>query len=222
MPSCSWDRSLAVTTDIVIFTIRDRRLALLLVKRTEAPFQGEWALPGGFVGPDEGLKACATRALDEQTGMSGVYLEQLYTFGDPGRDPLQRVISIAYYALVPSDRLALRAPAEPQAVGWFALEQLPPLAFDHCEIVALAHHRLVSKLTYSTIAFQFMGEKFTLSELQAVHEIILAQRVDKRNFRKWALALEQIEPTGEERRDGKHRPAQLYRLKFPGRVEIIR
>jgi 8-oxo-dGTP diphosphatase len=212
----------AVTTDIVIFTIREEQLKLLLIKRGGAPFKGKWALPGGFVGPDEDLEESAMRELEEETGVSGVYLEQLYTFGKPNRDPRERVITVAYYALIPSDRLQLRAATDAEAVGWFAMDDLPPLAFDHKEIVAMAHKRLVAKLDYSTIAFQFMPEKFTLSELQSVYEIILGAPLDKRNFRKWVLALEQIKETGEERREGPHRPAMLYRVKHPGRVEIIK
>jgi 8-oxo-dGTP diphosphatase len=212
----------AVTVDVVIFTIRDRQLKLLLVRRAGEPYRGRWALPGGFVRLEEGLDEAARRELEEETGVSGVYLEQLYTFGSVDRDPRERVITVAYYALVPSDKLQLRAATDAEAVGWFGLDELPDLAFDHAEIVAMAHQRLAAKLDYSTIAFQFMPELFTLSELQEVYETILRQEMDKRNFRKWILALEQIEETEEERRGGIHRPARLYRVKHPGKVEIIK
>jgi len=212
----------AVTVDIVIFTIRDARLKLLLIRRAGEPYRGKWALPGGFIHLDEDLDASARRELEEETGVSGVYLEQLYTFGAPQRDPRERVITVAYYALIPSDRLQLRAATDAEAVGWFGMDELPALAFDHTDIIAMAHERLVAKLDYSTIAFQFMGGDFTLSELQSVYEMILREALDKRNFRKWALALEQIEETGRERRDGAHRPAKLYRLKEPGTVAIIK
>lgn len=212
----------AVTVDVVIFTIRDRQLKLLLVKRAGEPYRGKWALPGGFVHLEESLDAGASRELEEETGVSGVFLEQLYTFGKPGRDPRERVITVAYYALVPSDKLQIRAATDAEAVGWFGMDELPELAFDHAEIVAMAHQRLVAKLDYSTIAYQFMPELFTLSELQEVYEIILRQEMDKRNFRKWVLALEQIEETEEERRGGIHRPARLYRVKHPGKVAIIK
>lgn len=212
----------AVTVDIVIFTIRDARLKLLLIRRAGEPYRGKWALPGGFIHLDEALDASARRELEEETGVSGVYLEQLYTFGAPQRDPRERVITVAYYALIPSDKLQLRAATDADAVGWFGMDELPALAFDHTDIIAMAHERLVAKLDYSTIAFQFMGGDFTLSELQSVYEIILREELDKRNFRKWALALEQIEETGRERRDGAHRPAKLYRLKEPGTVAIIK
>ena len=213
---------LAVTTDVVILTIRDGTLKLLLVRRGTDPFKGLWSLPGGFVSDDEDLDASAMRKLEEETGVAGVYLEQLYTFGTPRRDPRERVISVAYYALVPSERLQLRTAADAEGVGWFALDELPELAFDHTEMVDVAHQRLAAKLHYSTIAFQFMTEKFTLSELQQVYEIILNQAMDKRNFRKRILALDQIEGTSEERRTGNHRPARLYRIKNPGEVRIIK
>ncbi len=212
----------AVTTDVVVFTIRDRRLKLLLIERGGEPFRGMWALPGGFLDIDEDLEACAKRELEEETGVSGVYLEQLYTFGQPDRDPRERVISIAYYALVPSDRLQVKAASDASDAKWFALDEMPELAFDHNQIIKQAHGRLVAKLDYSTIAFQFMAETFTLSELQAVYQTLLDEELDKRNFRKWILALEQVEETGELRRTGNHRPARMYRLKNPDQVEIIK
>lgn len=212
----------AVTTDVVIFTVRDEQLQLLLIKRRDKPFKGKWALPGGFVQIDEDLESGAMRELQEETGVSGIYLEQLYTFGAVQRDPRERVITVAYYALVPSGKLVLRAASDADAVGWFAMEDLPGLAFDHADIVGLAHQRLVAKLDYSTIAFQFMPREFTLKELQDVYETILQQEIDKRNFRKSILALGGIIDTGREKRDGPHRPARLYRLKHPGKVEFIK
>ena len=212
----------AVTTDIVIFSIRDNQLKLLLIMRGGDPFKGKWALPGGFVNLAESLEEGARRELQEETGVSGVYLEQLYTFGKPDRDPRERVITVAYYALIPSDQVSLCASTDAEAVGWFNMDDLPPLAFDHEQIVAMAHERLVAKLDYSTIAFQFMGTEFTLSELQDVYEIILQEEIDKRNFRKWILAMERIEETGNVRREGAHRPAKLYRVKDPEKVEIIK
>lgn len=209
----------AVTTNVVIFTLLEEQLRLLLVKRPREPFMGYWALPGGFIDLGEDLEASAIRALERETGVTGVYLEQLYTFGRPDRDPRERVITVAYYALVPSDRVRLR---EDDSVGWFAVESMPKLALDHEEIVRCAMQRLSAKVDYSTIAFQFMPDEFTLSELQAVYETILRERLDKRNFRKWVMALKRIEETGAERRDGSHRPAKLYRARHPDRVEIIR
>ena len=212
----------AVTTDVVIFTIRAEQLKVLLIKRALAPFQGEWALPGGFVHLDEGLDDGARRELEEETGVTGVFLEQLYTFGDPDRDPRERVITVAYYALIPSDRIELRAASDAEGVSWFGMDEIPPLAFDHGNILQVAYERLSAKLDYSTIAFQFMPESFTLTELQQVYELILGEPIDKRNFRKKVLALMLIEETGEEKREGPHRPAKLYRVIDRDRVDVIK
>ncbi len=210
----------AVATDVVMFTVRDERLELLLIKRANDPFRGIWALPGGFLDIDEDLEACARRELEEETGLSGLYMEQLYTFSDPGRDPRERVISVTYLSLVSSNRLELRAASDAADAAWFPIDQLPELAFDHGRIVALAHERLLAKLEYSTIAFQLMPYTFTLSELQSVYEILRGERLDKRNFRKWIQALDLIEQTGELRRSGQHRPARVYRAKNRGEGEI--
>lgn len=212
----------AVTTDIAVFTIRDDALALLLIRRGREPFAGAWALPGGFLDIDEDLDTCAARELAEETGVEGVYLEQLYTFGAVGRDPRERVVSVAYIALAAADGLRIQAGDDAADARWFRLDALPQLAFDHADIIAAAHRRLVAKLDYSTIAFQLLPETFTLGELQRVYEILVDAEMDKRNFRKWALALEQIEATGETRRRGKHRPARLYRLTDRERVTYLK
>ena len=212
----------AVTTDVVLFTIRDETLQLLLIRRGRPPFQDCWALPGGFLDIDEDLDRCAARELAEETGVSARYLEQLYTFGAVGRDPRERVISVAYFALVPSEQLTLAAGDDATDARWFAVSELPTLAFDHAEIIRFAQQRLVAKLDYSTIAFQFLPETFTLGELQRVYEILVDVEIDKRNFRKWALALQQIEETGELRRRGNHRPARVYRLTERGRIAYLK
>ena len=172
----------------------------------------------------EDLDSCAARELTEETGIEGVFLEQLYTFGATQRDPRERVISVAYYALIPEHALSAppRAATDAADVDWFEFEKLPSLAFDHAEIISMAHERLVAKLDYSTIAFQFMNDTFTLSELQCVYETLLNHSLDKRNFRKRILSLDLIEETGKLRRNGKHRPAREYHVKHPERVEIIK
>ena len=213
----------AVTTDVVLFTIKNEQLQILLINRAAKPFQMTWALPGGFLELDETLEACAMRELEEETGISGVYLEQLYTFGNPGRDPRERVISVAYYALAPYHKgLDPKAASDARDVSWHPINSLPELAFDHAEIIKLAHQRLVSKLDYSTIAFQFLHQVFTLSELQSVFEIILNDQLDKRNFRKRILAMDLLEATGEFASNGHHRPARTYRPKDPKRVVMLK
>lgn len=212
----------AVTTDVVLFTIEDAALKVLLVQRDSPPFAGCWALPGGFVDIDEDLQTGALRELAEETGVTGVFLEQLYTFGAPRRDPRERIITVAYYALVPVNRLHVRAGSDARAVAWFPCTVLPDLAFDHRDIVAMAQQRLAAKLQYSTIALQFMPECFTLGELQQVYEIIQGEPLDKRNFRKRVFAYDCLADTGRVRRPGNHRPARLYRVKSPGEVRIVR
>jgi 8-oxo-dGTP diphosphatase len=212
----------AVTTDIVVFTIRHESLKALLIKRADDPYLGSWALPGGFVEIGEDLADAAERELAEETGVTGVFLEQLYTFGKPDRDPRERVISVAYYALIPSDRIQIRAATDAEAVGWFGLDEIPSLAFDHQTIFNMALQRLRAKLDYSTIALQFMPQEFTLTELQSVYELILGEPIDKRNFRKRILALDAIQETGRERREGAHRPAKLYRAINRKTVQIIK
>jgi len=208
----------AVTTDIVVFTIRDEQLRLLLIKRKLVPFKGQWALPGGFVALDEDIDQCAERELAEETGVKNVYLEQLRTYGELKRDPRERVITIAYFALIASEKIRIQADTDAAAVDWFDIGDLPKLAFDHAAIVKDALQRLQSKLDYSTIAFQFLSKEFTLSELQKIYEIIRGEKVDKRNFRKWALSLNGIEETGEMNSAGAHRPAKLYSLRNHKRV----
>lgn len=212
----------ALTTDIALFTIREEKLAILLIRRRAEPFQGCWALPGGFVDPEECLEDCAMRELAEETGITGVYLEQLYTFGKPDRDPRERIISVAYYALAPCEVLSPVAGSDAAEVGWFNLDDLPPLAFDHYDILHLAQQRLRAKLDYSTVAFGLMAETFTLSELQKVYETIRGEALDKRNFRKHMLTLDILTETGTSRRVGNHRPAKLYRVAHPGAVHYIR
>jgi len=213
----------ALTTDVVVFTLREQQLQLLLIRRANPPHAGMWALPGGFLDMGEDLERCAQRELEEETGVSGVYLEQLYSFGKPDRDPRGRVISVAYFALVPEHRLpAPRAASDAAEVAWFPVSKLPPLAFDHGDIIAMAQQRLVAKLAYSSIALQFLAETFTLGELQQVYEIVQGESLDKRNFRKRILALDLIEETGQLRRTGRHRPAREYRIKHPQRMEIIK
>ena len=202
-----------VTVDIVIFTIRDAELQVLLVRRGIPPFEGRWAIPGGFVLPNESLDDAARRELQEETGVEDVFLEQLYTFGDPERDPRGRVITVAYYALVSPDRAPPLAGSDAAEARWWPAAHTPaPLAFDHDAIVATALERLRGKLTYTAIGFELLPKKFTLSELQHLYELVLERELDKRNFRKRVLAMDLLIETDEVQQDVAHRAARLYRF----------
>jgi 8-oxo-dGTP diphosphatase len=212
----------AVTTDIVLFTICSNALSVLLIQRKNPPFQAMWALPGGFLDIEEDLESCAKRELKEETGIKGIYLEQLGTFGAPLRDPRERIISVTYFALSPSDHLSPKAASDAAKTAWFPINSLPELAFDHAEIINQARKRLIAKLGYTTIAFQMLPTTFTLSQLQSLYEVILNESLDKRNFRKGILARNIIRETGEYSRQGNHRPAKTYQVINPTQVEILK
>lgn len=203
--------SVRVTVDIVIFTVRDNSLQVLLVKRGVPPFQGHYAIPGGFLRGGESLQEAALRELYEETSVRNVFLEQLYTFGDPKRDPRGRVVTVSYYALIASDKLSLLAGADAAEAQWFSVDKLPPLAFDHKAIFDCALERLRNKLEYTTVGFQLLPEKFTLGQLQAIYEAILAKRLDKRNFRRKIALLGILKPLREWQHTGR-KPAQLFRF----------
>jgi 8-oxo-dGTP diphosphatase len=202
-----------VAVDLVIFTVREGALQVLLVERGVPPFRGRWALPGGFVLEGETLEAAARRELREETGLRDVYLEQLYTFGDPGRDPRGRTIAVAYYALTPPTEP--RASTDAAKAAWHPAARTPPLAFDHDAILKTGLERLRAKLGYSTVGFELLPKQFTLSELQRLYEAILERPLDKRNFRKKILSLDLLRPEGRTRAAGAHRPAALYSFALP-------
>jgi 8-oxo-dGTP diphosphatase len=204
-------QKIRVTVDIVILTIAGERLKVLLVKRGIAPFQGHYALPGGFVHQSESLEDAARRELSEETGTRNVYLEQLYSFGDPDRDPRGRVLTVAYYALVPAGGSPLKAGSDAAEADWFPVAELPKLAFDHRQIIEYAIERIRNKLEYTTVGFELLPEKFTLSALQRLYEIILDKELDKRNFRRKIDALGLLKPLKEMQATGR-RPAQLFRF----------
>ena len=227
-----------IAVDVVLFTIRDGLLKLLLVKRRLTPYRGAWALPGGIVGPEESVDQAALRELQEKTAIDNIYLEQLYTFGEPNRDPRGRVITVAYYALVNWQQFQLktrqrgasaleRLEREPQLAGravsdvdWFPVKRLPELAFDHRRIVDYALERLRNKINYTTVGFQLLGKEFTLTELQRSYEVILGQRLDKRNFRRKMLQLGILRGTREFKVNGRARPARLYTFTEPKVVKL--
>lgn len=202
----------ALTTDCVVFGFDDAELKVLLIERGQAPFKGAWALPGGFVKLDETLEQAARRELYEETGLSNVFLEQLYTFGAVHRDPRERVVSVAYYALVKSSGHEARAATDAANARWFPISEIPKLAFDHAEILRTAVERLQGKVRYQPIGFELLPPKFTLSQLQHLYEAVLGIPLDKRNFRKKVQAFELLVPLKETLQAGRHRPAQLFRF----------
>jgi 8-oxo-dGTP diphosphatase len=209
----------SVTVDVIVFRLVDEDLQVLLVKRGHEPFGGMWAIPGGFVDIDESIDDAAKRELQEETGVREVYLEQLYTFGDLGRDPRGRVITVAYFALVPADVAPPHAGDDAADAGWWSVYELPPLAFDHQEILDYALERLRYKLEYTAVGFELLPQAFTLTELQTAYEIILGEELDKRNFRRKVKGADVIEETGEFQA-GEGRPARLYRFRDDAVAEI--
>ena len=200
---------LRITVDIVIYTIRDSQLQVLLTKRSDPPFEGLDVLPGGYMWEGETGETAVKRLLKEKTGVENVFVEQLYTFDAIDRDPRERVVSMAYFALVPEAKMQnLSHGAHLKEVYAHG-----KLGFDHNQIVDMAKKRMVSKLEYTNAAYSLLPKKFTLSELQSVYEISLNQTLDKRNFRKKILTLDMVAPTDEMQTGKKHRPARLYTFK---------
>ncbi len=203
----------SVTVDVVIFSLIERELNILLVKRKRWPYEGQWAIPGGFINIDESIETAARRELEEETGVRDIYLEQLYTFGEPLRDPRTRVISVAYFAIIRADRQVLKVSDESTDVRWFPVRRLPgQLAFDHDHILATALDRLRSKLEYTTLAFQLLPEVFSILELKHIYEQILGEKLDKGNFYRKIKDAKVLEDTGM-RREGRGRPTTLYRFR---------
>jgi 8-oxo-dGTP diphosphatase len=220
----------SVAVDVVIFSIADHALQALLVEVKQGAAAGRWAFPGGRVPRGEAPEATAVRELENQTGIRNVYLEQLRTFGDPKRDAQAHVVSIAYFALIPSTgpdvspplRAGDSPPGKYARLSWFPVDALPSLAYDHNAIAACALQRLRSKLEYTNIVYSLLPPEFTLSELQDVYEIILGRRLDRRNFRKKLHTLGLLKALRRQRR-GAHRPAQLYAFtrREPMMVEML-
>jgi 8-oxo-dGTP diphosphatase len=202
----------ALTVDMAVFGYDGNALELLVIERGLEPFKGRWALPGGFVHIDESVDDAARRELLEETGLDEVYLEQLYTFGALKRDPRDRVVSVAYFALVDRSKHVPRAASDALRAAWFAVDALPKLAFDHDAIVTTALTRLRGKVRYQPIGFELLPDKFPLRALQNLYEAILDTPIDKRNFRKKVLAMGLLEELDESETDVSHRAARLYRF----------
>ncbi len=203
----------AVTVDLGIFTVDSDALKVMLVKRAEEPFAGCWSLPGGFLKQGESLEEAAMRVLKDKASVGDVYLEQLYTFGSPDRDPRARVITVTYFALIPWKRLSQPDSQKITDLTWASVHHLPRLAFDHKAILQYAVRRLRAKAGYSNIVYGLLPEQFRLSELQSMYEAILNEKLDKRNFRKRMLASGLLQETGKREVAGAHRPAMLYTFK---------
>jgi 8-oxo-dGTP diphosphatase len=202
----------ALTVDCVVFGFDEADLKVLLIERGLEPFKGRWALPGGFVRVGETLDLAARRELQEEAGLSNVFLEQLYTFGAVVRDPRERVVSVAYYALVNLSEHVAKAATDAVNARWFSISKVPKLAFDHVDILEAATERLKGKVRYQPIGFELLPTKFTLSHLQHLYEAILGTELDKRNFRKKVLGFGLLIALEETQMAGRHRPAQLFRF----------
>jgi 8-oxo-dGTP diphosphatase len=222
-----------LSVDVACFQIDamaepETALSLLLVRRSEPPYAAEWALPGGVVAAHERLDEAAHRVLQRRAGLSlpgggevrGAYLEQLYTFGDPGRDPRGRTVSVAYYALLPIGYVGpVRAGAGVDAVTWQSVSALPPLAFDHMRIATYAYQRLKAKITYTPLIFRVMPDTFSMGELREQYEKILGTRLHPSNFTRQMLARWDIAPvSGVHHKREKRRPARVYR--YTGSLDV--
>lgn len=202
----------ALTVDIVVFALDDEDLQVMLIERDLEPFAGQWALPGGFVRVEETLDGAANRELREETGLHDIFLEQLFTFGDLDRDPRERILTVAYYALVNLAGHDVQASTDARNAAWFPVTELPTLAFDHARIVEAALDRLRGKVRYQPLGFELLPERFTLRQLQHLYEIVLGRELDKRNFRKKVLSMGILKETNEIEKDVAHRAARLFRF----------
>lgn len=199
-----------ITVDTVILTIKNNALQVLLIRREKEPFIGKWAIPGGYVRMSENLEQAAVRILKEKTDVDNVYLEQLYTFGDPLRHPDSRVITCVYFALVRYEDVKVM---DSDDVAWYPVDKLPALAFDHKEIIDYTRARTRLSLRSCPVAYQLLKEKFTLTEMQRVYELIMGKELDKRNFRKKVLGTEGLIELDEFTKASSKRPARLYQYK---------
>ena len=203
-----------LSVDAVVFGYTSQEgLSVLLIKRTMDPYRGQWALPGGLVHDEESLEQAVARELQEETGVVINYLEQLYSFGRPDRDPRNRVVSVAYYGLVKPNAFQLTTSNEASEVAWFDIKTIPSLAFDHQEIVAVAINRLRGKMQYEPIGFELLDKKFPFSELEKLYASVLDRPIDRRNFKKKIMKFGFLEETSEKQQlAGAGRPGNLYQF----------
>ncbi|MBR3889169.1 NUDIX hydrolase [bacterium] len=196
-----------ITVDTVILTLKDNDLQVLLVRRDNEPFKDKWAIPGGYVKMSENLDDAALRVLKEKTNVDNIYIEQLYTFGDPLRHPVSRVITCAYFALIRAEDIDV---ITADNVDWHSVNNLPALAFDHKEIILYSLKRTRERLELCPVAYQLLNEKFTLTEMQRAYELIMGKTLDKRNFRKKVIQTEGLIELSEFSKSSSKRPARLY------------
>lgn len=205
-------QSIKLSVDAVVFGYEEGNISVLLIKRKYDPFEGQWAIPGGFVKNDESLESAVERELFEETGIKINYLEQLYTFGNPNRDPRGRVVSIAYFGLVRPNAFKIYASTDAEEVQWFNIDELPKLSFDHKDILKKAIKRLQGKITYEPIGFELLDKKFPFSDLEKLYTTLLGRAIDRRNFRKKIVSLNVLDELPEKVSKGSGRPANLFQF----------
>lgn len=202
----------ALSVTLLIFSVNKNNLEVILIKRVRDPFKGFWSIPGDLIYIDESLKDATRRVLYEKTGLKDVYLEQVKAFGEVTRDPRGRVVTVAYFALLPYTSVDLSAAPNALHASWVPVKKLPQLAFDHTKIISQTLDKIKKEIEYTSLAKGLLPKEFTLSQLQNVYEVIGQKKIDKRNFRKKILASQLLKPTGKMYREGNHRPAKLYRF----------
>lgn len=214
-----------VAVDAIVFGYsKQDGVSVLLIQRKYEPYKNSWAIPGGFVLEDESLEDAVKRELVEETGIAVNYLEQLYTFGEPKRDPRQRVIAIAYFGLVKTSQYQeLKASTDAENAKWFSIKKLPQLAFDHKQIITVAIERLRAKVRYQPVGFELLDKKFPFSDLEKLYTALLDKEINRRNFSKKILSFDFLEETGElSKSEGKGRPSKMYQFNQKRYKELLK
>lgn len=205
-------QNIKLAVDAVVFGYDNKTLSVLLIKRGIEPFKNTWALPGGLVKDNESLETAVVRELNEETGVKIDYLEQLYTYGKPNRDPRNRVVSVSYFGLIRPNHFTIQGATDAVEAQWFSVSKLPKLAFDHREILKTAILRLQAKLKYQPVGFDLLNKEFPFSDLEHLYTTILEQQIDRRNFRKKILSYGFVEETDKMHQEGSGRPAKLFKF----------
>ena len=214
-----------VAVDAIVFGYsKQDGVSVLLIQRKYEPYKNSWAIPGGFVLEDESLEEAVKRELMEETGISVNYLEQLYTFGEPKRDPRQRIIAVAYFGLVKASQYQeLKASTDAENAKWFSIKKLPALAFDHKQILQVAIERLRAKVRYQPVGFELLDKKFPFSDLEKLYTALLDKEINRRNFSKKILSFDFLEETGElSKPEGKGRPSKMYQFNQKRYKELLK